>query len=118
MPYLLILRRDTQEDLPVAHDAMLERFQTWTRGLGEAGILLAVERLKSTDEGITLRHDDGQLVTESGRYAYPDVIGYYLLDVDDANAAQQLAAACPILAAGGTVEIRETDPFMPAASAS
>lgn len=118
MPYLLILRRNQDRELGIPYEEMLERFQTWTRGLGETGVLRAVERLKPASEALTLSYHDGEVVSE-GRYdAAEDVIGYYLLDAEDLPSARQHAAACPILAGGGSVEIRETDPFMPAESSS
>lgn len=112
MAYLLILRRNQDCELPLSPDQMREQFVRWTLSLQRAGVLRAIERLKPAAEGTTLRLRDGELAVE-GRYPSPeDFIGYYLIDVTAPADARAFAEECPILAAGGSVEIRETEPFV------
>lgn len=111
MAYLLILRRNQDDELGLPPEEMLRRFVEWTQALQSSGFLRGVERLKPAMKTVTLRRRDGELVLE-GRYpAVEDVIGYYLLDVDKLESARRFAEECPILAVGGSVEIRETEPF-------
>jgi hypothetical protein len=111
MAYVLILRRNQDDDLGLPLPQMHERFVAWTRSLAANDRLKAVERLKPAAQAVTLtQHGDG--VEISGRYpGTEDVIGYYLIDVGNMQEARDLAEGCPILAVGGSVEIRETEPF-------
>lgn len=112
MAYLLILRRNQDRELSLSPDQMREQFVRWTLSLQRAGVLRAVERLKPAAGGTTLRLRDGELAME-GRYpSLEDVIGYYLIDVAELKEARRFAEECPTLAAGGSVEIRETEPFV------
>jgi hypothetical protein len=111
MPYLLLLRRNQDNELVVPLPKMQERFIAWTRSLVASGGLKAFERLKPAAQAVTLKRN-GDDVEIGSRYAgAEDVIGYYLIDVGNLQEARELAAGCPILAVGGSVEIRETEPF-------
>jgi hypothetical protein len=112
MSYLLILRRNQDQDLGVAMPEMFQRFGSWTLSLKEAGVLLAVERLKPANEAIVLSGSERDLKVE-GRYpSTEDIIGYYLLNAD-LDTARAFAEQCPVLGVGGSVEIRQTEPFAP-----
>lgn len=111
MPYLLILRRNQDQPLGKPQEAMFGSFMAWTRSLQESGALRAVERLKPSTEAVTLTRSDQDLEVGSRYPSTEDVIGYYLLDVEGMDVARRLAADCPILEVGGSVEIRETETF-------
>jgi len=112
--YLLILRRNQSQDLPLPYGEMTDRFMAWTRSLQQGGVLRDFQRLRPAAEAITLKPSSA-----SAQYAAAeDVIGYYLLAVESMEAARKFAADCPILAAGGSVEIRETESFGPAAESA
>lgn len=110
--YLLILRRDQTRELGLPMDEMFTRFKDFTQSLHAKGALRAVERLKPSTEGTTAGRRDGE-VTIEGPYdgSQEAVIGFYLIDVADRDAAHAVAKDCPILLAGGSVEIRETEEF-------
>lgn len=110
--HLLILRRNQAEELGLPQAEMLSRFKTWTQSLHDAGVLKAVERLKAAAQGTTLRVRDG-VATAEGPYdgSKEAVIGFYLIEAADEAAALAMARECPILAVGGSVEIRETELF-------
>lgn len=110
--YLLILRRDQSAPLPLPEAEMFARFKGWTESLHHQGVLRAVERLKPSAEGTSLLSRNGQVVSD-GPYqeAKEAVIGFYQLETPDHAAALALARDCPILLAGGSVEIREIEPF-------
>jgi hypothetical protein len=91
---------------------MFTRFQQFTRSLHENGALRAVERLRPAAEGTTARSRNGTVVFEGPYdFAKEDVIGFYLVEVADREAAHAIARECPILLVGGSVEIRETEIF-------
>ncbi|HBL26176.1 MAG TPA: transcription initiation protein [Acidobacteria bacterium] len=110
--YLLILRRDQSAPLSLPEAEMMTRFMEWTRGLHQAGALRAVERLKGSAEGTTVRSREGAIGVE-GPYdgAREGVIGFYLVEATDQAEANEMAKGCPILLSGGSVEVRETEPF-------
>lgn len=110
--YLLILRRNQSHDLGLPQEEMFSRFKQFTQGLHERGALRAVERLKAAAEGKTLRALNGSITPEGPYNGSPEsVIGFYLIEAADEAAAQEIARECPILLAGGSVEIRETEFF-------
>jgi hypothetical protein len=110
--FLLLLRRNQADELAIPEEAMLERFAEWTRSLQSKGILRAVERLKGSSGGFTVRAR-ADVINIEGPYtdAKEDVVGIYLIEVADHSNAQTIAKECPILLVGGSVEIRETDSF-------
>jgi hypothetical protein len=111
--YLLILRRNQAEPLSVPQEEMFVRFKRFTESLHEKGVLRGVQRLKPSAEGTTAREHNGVVALE-GPYdpSQDGVIGFYLIEVTDREAAHALAKDCPILPVGGSVEIRETE-FLP-----
>ena len=114
--YLLILRRDQSQPLSSPPEIMLERFTTWTRSLQEQGVLRAVERLMPANEGTTVQIHEGEATIGGPYESETDVIGFYLLELENEAAAEAIAKESPILAERGSVEIRQTQSFLPAAS--
>jgi hypothetical protein len=110
--YLLILRRNQAEPLSLPQEEMFTRFKQFTPSLRERGALRAVERLKPSAEGTTARSRNGTVAIE-GPYdgSTEGVIGFFLVEAADQEAAHTMAKECPILLVGGSVEIRETELF-------
>lgn len=112
MSYLLILRRNQSNELGLPMEEMFTRFRDFTVSLHQRGALLAMERLKPSAEGSTVRIRNSVPAVEGPYDGAPEsVIGYYLVEAADRGAAQAIARECPILLVGGSVEVRETEPF-------
>src|ERR1700688_2840518 len=96
--YLLLLRRDQTDLLSLPHADMLTRFKEWAQSLHEKGVLRAVERLKASAEGTTVRRRDS-MIADEGPYdgSKEAVIGFFLLEAADQAAAHAIARECPIL---------------------
>jgi hypothetical protein len=110
--YMLILRRNQTNELGLPQEEMFGRFRDFTVSLHQSGALKSFERLKAASEGTTTRRLDGAIAVD-GPYdgSTESVIGFYLVEAVDVAAAQTIAKDCPILLAGGSVEIRETEFF-------
>jgi hypothetical protein len=110
--YLLILRRNQNEPLGLPQEEMFSRFKQFTQGLHQSGALLAVERLKPSAEGSTVRAHNGATAVDGPYNGSPEsVIGFFLVEAADEAAAHAIAKDCPILLVGGSVEVRETEIF-------
>ncbi len=79
--------------------------------LREAGLLVGVQRLRSTESATSVRVRDGETEITDGPFAVTKEVlaGYYVLDCADLDEALKVAARVP-LARYGTVEVR---PFLP-----
>lgn len=110
--YLLILRRNQSEELGLPQEEMFARFRHYAQSLHQGGALRGVERLKPAAEGTTVRGQNGTTRLD-GPYdgAQESVIGYFQVEAADAPAVEAIAKECPILLVGGSVEIREIEPF-------
>jgi hypothetical protein len=80
--------------------------------LREAGLLVSVRRLHSTESATSVRVRDGQPEITDGPFAVTKEVlaGYYVLDCADLDEALRYAARLP-MTRWGTVEVR---PVMPA----
>src|ERR671910_959246 len=80
--------------------------------LREAGLLVGVQRLHSTESATSVRVRDGQTEITDGPFAITKEVlaGYYILECGDLDEALRQAARVPT-ARYGTVEVR---PKMPA----
>lgn len=105
MPYLLLLANapDAWDDEP--------DFATYTDALRTAGVLLSAAGLRGAEAATAVRVRDGERLVTDGPFAdtKEHLVGYYLLDLPDLDAALDWAARAPV-ARTGTVEIR---PVMP-----
>jgi hypothetical protein len=81
-------------------------------GLREAGLLVGVQRLHSTESATSVRVRDGETEITDGPFAVTKEVlaGYYVLECADLDEALKQAARMP-MARWGTVEVR---PIMPA----
>jgi hypothetical protein len=105
--YILLLHRETS-DLPrPEHAALSAKFFAWTDSLRQAGKLVLVEKL-GRDWGQTVRKRDGVVVVD-GPFAEgkEGVVGLFVVRAKDFEEAVEIAKTCPIVAAGGTVEVRK-----------
>jgi hypothetical protein len=92
-------------------------FDTWTgytRALSEAGVLLGAEQLHGTDCSTTVRLSDGERMLTDGPFieTKEHLLGFYLLDVPDLDAALEWAGRIPLVRYG-SVEVRPVMEAMP-----
>jgi hypothetical protein len=105
-----------QEEVDPAEQAERERempvFVEFFRSLREAGLLVGVQRLRTTESATSVRVRDGETEITDGPFAVTKEVlaGYYILDCADLDEALKQAARFPG-ARYGTVEVR---PIMPA----
>ena len=105
-----------EAELDPAEQAERERemplFVELHRSLREAGLLVGVQRLHSTESATSVRVRDGQPEITDGPFAVTKEVlaGYYVLDCADLDEALRHAARLP-MTRWGTVEVR---PVMPA----
>jgi hypothetical protein len=96
-------------DLDVArqHDAWM----TLTQDMERAGVLRGGEALQPVETATTLREREGELLSTDGPFAESKEIlgGFYLIDVEDLDAALGWARRMPNIGYG-SVEVR---PVMP-----
>jgi hypothetical protein len=81
-------------------------------GLREAGVLVGVNRLHSTESATSVRVRGGETEITDGPFATTKEVlaGYYVVDCADLDEALELAARLP-MAPWATIEVR---PVMPA----
>ena len=81
-------------------------------GLREAGLLVGVQRLHTTESATSVRVRDGETEITDGPFAVTKEVlaGYYVLECADLDEALKQAARLP-MTRWGTVEVR---PVMPA----
>ena len=100
-----------QEEVDPAEQAERERempmFVELHRSLREAGLLVGVQRLYSTESATSVRVRDGETEITDGPFAITKEVlaGYYILDCADLDEALKQAARVPA-ARWGTVEVR------------
>jgi hypothetical protein len=84
-----------------------ERWATFTQDLTDAGALVANHGLSGTDAATTVRVRDGETTITDGPFAETKeyFAGYFLIEVDDLDAALAWAARVPN-ATYGSVEVR------------
>jgi hypothetical protein len=66
------------------------------------------ERLAPSATASTIRRQDGQTLISDGPFADTKEVfgGYYVVDTDDVEDAQAIAARIPAIRMGGSVEVR------------
>jgi hypothetical protein len=105
-----------QDEVDAAEQAERERempmFVEFFRSLREAGLLVGVQRLRSTESATSVRVRGGETEITDGPFAVTKEVlaGYYIVDCADLDEALKQAARFPG-ARYGTVEVR---PVMPA----
>ncbi len=117
MQYLLVLAAAPDAwdgDAPTVDDGVIDDFAVYTRALADAGVLLGGHGLMGNDTATTVRVRAGERVLADGPFvdSKEHLIGYYVIDVEDLDAAIAWAAKAPA-ARIGSVEIR---PIVPGTS--
>jgi hypothetical protein len=92
-------------------------FQSWveyTQALKSAGALLGAEQLDSVDTATSVRQRGGERLLTDGPFieTKEHLLGFYLVDAPDLDAALEWAARMPV-ARYGTVEVRPVRRDMP-----
>lgn len=88
-----------------ARQEVMRRHAVFDRAVRERGRVVAGEALAGVGTATTLRPDGDSRVVTDGPFAetVEQLGGFYLIDVDDLDAAVQL---CQLLPAGYTIELR------------
>ncbi len=97
-------------------------FDDWiayTRALKSAGALVAMERLQEVDTATTVQVRGGDRLLTDGPFieTKEHLLGFYLVEVSDLDAAIDWAARMPHIR-HGTVEVRPVQPFPALAQAA
>ena len=87
----------------------------YTRAAREAGALVAAEQLTHSETATSVRVRGGDRLITDGPFmeTKEHLLGFYLVDVPDLDAALDWAARMPVAANGGTVEVRAAMSGMP-----
>lgn len=108
---LLIYEQEVDETEQSEREATMPMLLELHRGLRESGVLVGVQRLRSSEAATSVRVRDGKTEMTDGPFAVTKEIlaGYYVLDCADLDEALGHAARLPV-SSWGTVEVR---PVMP-----
>lgn len=114
MKYLLAIYSDETADLPP--DQMEPYMQEWFQydaDIRASVEVLAGNALHPTEKAVTVRSQDGSIVTLDGPFAETkeQLGGFYLIDIDSLDEAIEWAGRMPSVRTGGSVEIRPLQIF-------
>src|SRR5215218_217625 len=109
---LLVYQQEVDRAEQAEREKEMPMFVELHRSLREAGLLVGVQRLHSTDSATSVRVRDGETEITDGPFAVTKefLAGYYILDCADLDEALKQAAQLP-MASWATIEVR---PMMPA----
>jgi hypothetical protein len=101
-----------QAEERLADPGVISEWAAYTQALQSAGALLAVERLQAVDTATTVRLHGGERLLTDGPFAETKehLLGFYLLEVPDLDAAIDWAARMPHVVRR-TVEVRPVQPL-------
>jgi hypothetical protein len=104
---LLVYQQDVDPAEQAEREQEMPVFVELHRSLREAGLLVGVQRLHSTDSATSVRVCAGETEITDGPFAVTKEVlaGYYILDCADLDEALKQAARVPA-ARWGTVEVR------------
>jgi hypothetical protein len=109
MKYALLLYAapDAPRDRSGPGDGVYDDWTAYTRALKDAGALVGAERLGVADTATSVRLDRGERLLTDGPFieTKEHLLGFYLVDVADLDAALDWAARMPLVRFG-TVEVR------------
>ena len=90
-----------------APDGVIDNWVDYTRALKDAGQVLGAEQLHPVDSATTVRLREGDRLLTDGPFieTKEHLLGFYLLDVPDLDAAIEWAARMPLIRYG-SVEVR------------
>ena len=109
---LLVYEEEVDPAVQAERERELPVFVEMHRSLREAGLLVGVQRLHSTESATSVRVREGQTEITDGPFAVTKEVlaGYYILECADLDEALKQAARLP-MAPWATIEVR---PVMPA----
>jgi hypothetical protein len=109
---MLVYEEELEPEAHAERERQLPLFVELHRSLREAGLLVAVQPLRSTSSATSVRVRDAKTEIVDGPFAVTKEVlaGYYILDCDDLDEALEHAARIPC-ARWGTIEVR---PVLPA----
>jgi hypothetical protein len=104
---LLVYHQEVEAAEQAEREKEMPLFVELHRSLREAGLLVGVQRLHSTESATSVRVRDGETEITDGPFAVTKEVlaGYYILDCADLDEALKQAARVPS-ARWGTVEVR------------
>ena len=108
---LMVYEVDADEAERAEREAELPLFVALHRSLQEAGLLVGVKALRSTETATSVRVRAGETEITDGPFAVTKEVlaGYYIIECEELDAALKVAARIP--AAGwGTIEVRPVAP--------
>jgi len=109
MQYALLIYRAPGATPGEAHpgDGVIDDWVEYTRATRDAGVVVGAEQLEPVDTATTVRLRSGERLLTDGPFAETKehLMGFYLVDVPDLDAAIEWAGRMPIQR-GGTVEVR------------
>lgn len=93
------------------------KYHAWGQKLKDKKLWVASHKL-ADEPGKVLRGSGSQARVSDGPYSETKewLGGYYLIEAPNYNAAVEATRDCPHLEYGGTIEVRETDAMVNAAS--
>lgn len=111
--YLLFLREDSSsapQFSPEELQAILEKYQSWSRRMRAAGKVLQGEKLRD-GEGRVLRQVAAKAVLTDGPFVETKEVvgGYFMIEAKDYEEALAIASECPHMEFG-SIEVREIEP--------
>jgi hypothetical protein len=115
MRYLLLIYGDESAYAGISEADMQADMQKWmeyTAALQEAGAMTSGEALQPTATATSVRDDNGSPLVTDGPFAETreQLGGYYVLDVENLDAAIEWAHRCPGVKYG-TIELRPIQEF-------
>lgn len=99
--FVVVYQGGSMGDTPEAQEASMKKWMEWFGSMGTAVTNFGNPFGAST----SLSSDGSRGSAKSG------LTGYSTIEVEDLDAAAELAASCPNLSEGGTVEIYEAIPM-------
>jgi hypothetical protein len=90
-----------------AGDGVFDDWLAYTQAVKDSGALVAAEQLEETETATTVRLRGGERLLTDGPFieTKEHLLGFYLVDVPDLDAAIDWAARMPLIRFG-TVEVR------------
>ena len=123
MPQYMLLLYDNPAGwaklTPQQQKKEMEKYQAWGQQLRDKKFLVASHKL-ADEPGKVLRSNSGKVVVSDGPYSETKewLGGSYLIEAPNYKAAVEVSRGCPTLEHGGTIELRELDARVNAASAN
>jgi hypothetical protein len=104
---LIYVDPDARTDAPAAGGEVMDSWLDYTAALSSAGAALGAEALRPVDTATTVRSRGGERLLTDGPFieTKEHLLGFYLLDVPDLDAALDWAARMPVVGYG-SVEVR------------